>query len=138
MPFVVDASVAVSWLMPDERDKIAEAAWTRIANDRAMVPAVWWFEVRNALIVGERRGRLDGEKTAEALRLVKGLPIAIDTEVDEDVLMRLARTLRLTVYDAAYLELAVRRKLPLATLDDALAAASKAELVELIGYDIAE
>lgn len=132
MPFVVDASVVACWLMPDERHPIAGAAYARIAADSAVVPALLWFELRNLLIVNERRGRLDSVKTAQALRLVRALPIAIDTAVEEDALMRLARAHRLTVYDAAYLELAQRRGLPLATLDAALTIAARAEAVPLI------
>ena len=133
MPFVVDASVAASWLLPDERHVVAEAAYKRIAHEQAVAPALWWFELRNMLIVNERRGRLDSVKTARALRLLRALPVAIDTGVEEDTLMQLARRHRLTVYDAAYLELALRERLALATLDAALAAAARAEAVSLIG-----
>jgi predicted nucleic acid-binding protein len=133
MPFVVDASVAACWLMPDERHPVAEAAYGRIAHDSAVTPVLLWYELRNIFIVSERRGRLDVTKTARALRLLKGLPVTIDTNVDEDALMHLARQHRLTVYDAAYLELALRKGLELATLDAALAAAARAETVPLIG-----
>lgn len=84
------------------------------------------------LIVNERRGRLDTVKTTHALRLLRGLPIAIDADVEEEALMRLARTHRLTAYDAAYLELAQRKGLALATLDAALSIAVRAEAVPLI------
>jgi predicted nucleic acid-binding protein len=132
MPFVVDASVVACWLLPDERHPIAAAAYKRIAVDSAVVPALLWFELSNLLIVNERRGRLDPPKTAQALRLIRALPISIDTKVEGDALMRLARTHRLTAYDAAYLELAQRRGLPLATLDVALTSAARAEAVPLI------
>ena len=132
MPFVVDASVIACWLLPDERHPIAAAAYARIAVDPAIVPALLWFELRNLLIVNERRGRLDPVKTDHALRLVRSLPITTDADVDEDALMRLARTRRLTVYDAAYLELAQRKGVPLATLDVALSTAARAEAVPLI------
>jgi predicted nucleic acid-binding protein len=133
MPFVVDASVVACWLLPDERHPIAAAAYTRIAVDSAVVPALLWFELRNLLIVNERRGRLDPAKTTQALRLIRGLPVIVDTDAEEDALMRLARAHRLTVYDAAYLELAQRRGLSLATLDVALSSAARAEAVSLIG-----
>jgi predicted nucleic acid-binding protein len=133
MSFVVDASVAACWLLPDERHPVADAAFTRIANDQATAPGLFWFELRNMFIVNERHGRLDSAVTAQALRLLRTLPIAIDANAEEDVLMRLARTHRLTVYDAAYLELAHRRGLALATLDAALATAARAEAVPLIG-----
>lgn len=133
MPFVVDASVAACWLMPDERHPVAEAAYERIAHDPAVTPGLWWYELRNMLIVNERRGRLDAAKTARALRLLKGLPVTTDTAVEEEPLMQLTRQHRLTVYDAAYLELALRKGLALATLDAALATAARAETVPLIG-----
>jgi predicted nucleic acid-binding protein len=133
MPFVVDAAVAACWLLPDERHPVAELAFRMIASDQAIAPSIWWFELRNVLVVNERRGRLESAVTAQALRLLRALPITIDSNVDEDLLMRLARTHRLTVYDAAYLELAQRQGLALATLDAALAKAARAEAVPLIG-----
>ena len=87
------------------------------------------------LIVNERRGRLDSAKTARVLRLLRGLPVAIDADVEEEALMQLARRHRLTVYDAAYLELSLRKGYPLATLDAALSIAVQAERVPLIGDD---
>jgi predicted nucleic acid-binding protein len=133
MPFVVDASVVACWFMPDERHPVAEAAYRRVARDPAVAPVLWWYELRNMLIVSERRGRLDSDKTAHVLRLLKGLPVAVDVDVEKDVLMQLARRHRLTVYDAAYLELAVRRNYPLATLDAALSTAARTERIALIG-----
>jgi predicted nucleic acid-binding protein len=133
MPFVVDASVAACWFMPDERHPIADAAYRRIAHDSAVTPVLWWYELRNMLIVNERRARLDSAKTARVLQLLSGLPVAIDADVEEEALMQLARRHRLTVYDAAYLELALRQRHPLATLDAALSIAARAERVPLIG-----
>ena len=118
MPFVVDASVAVCWFIPNERHPIS---------------VLWWYEIRNVLMVNERRGRLDNEKTARVLRLLRGLPVAMDTDVEEEALMQLARRHRLTVYDAAYLELALRKGYRLATLGAALANAARAEGVPLLG-----
>ena len=133
MPFVIDASVALCWLMPDERDAVALAAYARLSADTAIVPALFWFEVRNVLVINERRGRLDPAKTSHALRVLKPLPITSDSEINEDSLLRLAKSHRLTVYDAAYLEIAQRRGLALATLDVALAKAARAEAVPLLG-----
>jgi hypothetical protein len=70
MPFVVDASVAVCWFMLDERHPVAEAAYQRMAHDPAVAPALWWYELRNVLIVNERRGRLDRAQTGHVLRLL--------------------------------------------------------------------
>jgi predicted nucleic acid-binding protein len=85
------------------------------------------------MLVNERRGRLDKSKTARALELLKGLPVVIETDVEEDALMQLARRHQLTAYDAAYLELALRKGHPLATLDSRLATAARAEKAPLIG-----
>jgi len=137
MPFVVDASVAACWLLPDELHPVADAAWRRIARVPAFAPVLWCVELRNMLIVNERCGRLDSAKTTHALRLLKELPVTIDAEIEEDVLMRLARTHRLTAYDAAYLELARRKGLVLATLDAALSIAARAEGVPLIDPGVA-
>ena len=118
--------------MPDERAEIADAAYARLTADAAVVPALFWLEVRNALVINEGRGRLDAAKTNQALRLLKALPITTDADMDEDALLRIARTHRLTVYDATYLEIALRRSLALATLDATLAKAARAEAVHLI------
>jgi predicted nucleic acid-binding protein len=133
MPFVVDASVAASWLLPDEGHPTATAAYSRLRTDRALVPSLWWFEIRNIFVMSERRGRLDSEKTRKALSLLESLPIQQDIEPDEAVVLRLARQHRLTVYDAAYLELAQRENVALATLDAELARAASNENIDLIG-----
>jgi predicted nucleic acid-binding protein len=133
MPFVIDASVTASWLLPDETDARAERAYALLDTDSAVVPGIWWFELRNVFIINERRGRIDREKTERALGLLAGLPIQLDHAAEETALLSLARRHHLTAYDAAYLELAQRQGLPLATLDDALTRAAQAENVALIG-----
>lgn len=135
MPFVIDASVVACWVLPDERHPVAERAWREIAVDCALAPTLWWYELRNVMIVNERRGRLDSARTTRALQLLGELPITIDNEVDDATLMLLARRHRLTVSDAAYLELALRKALPLATLDTALAKAARAESAPLLGEE---
>ena len=84
------------------------------------MPSLWWFEVRNTLIVNERRGRLTEADTAEFLCVLSRLAIAIDRMPDEAEILSLARRHRLSVYDASYLELAMRLRVPLATLDHQL------------------
>ncbi len=133
MPFVVDASMAASWLLPDEKRPEASRAYARLADDEALVPYLWWYEIRNLFIIAERRGRIDSEQTRVALSLLSRLPIKFDHESLESALLYLAREHRLTAYDAAYLELAARYTLPLATLDHALAVAARAEKITLIG-----
>ena len=125
MSFVVDASVTAAWCFSDESQALADAALDELRKHGAVAPAIWWFEVRNLLIIGERRGQIDLQGTAVFLRDLAGLHITIDADLDEAVVLTLARDHRLTVYDAAYLELATRAGLPLATLDRSLAAAAR-------------
>jgi predicted nucleic acid-binding protein len=133
MPLVVDVSATLGWYFLDEITPTAEAARRNLVLGGAVVPALWWFEVRNTLIVGERRGRLDAIQTSEILAQIEALPISRDREPDSEAVLALARAHRLTVYDAAYLELALRADLPLATLDRQLAAAARAVRVPLLG-----
>jgi predicted nucleic acid-binding protein len=107
-------------------------AFTRIRGDEAIVPSLWWFEVRNILVVNERRKRITEFDTDNFLKQISHLAVRTDRIPDEAAVLRLARTRRLTVYDAAYLELAHRENLPLATLDAHLARAARAENVLLI------
>jgi predicted nucleic acid-binding protein len=93
---------------------------------------LWWYELRNVLVVGERQGRQTERETARFLRSTSRLAITMDAAPNEIQVLTLARCHRLTVYDAAYLELAGREALPLATLDEELAAAARAEQVTLI------
>ncbi len=127
MPFVIDASIVAAWALLDEDSSRATEALERLRVDPALAPALLFFEVRNVLLVNERRGRLTEAQSAEFLRALSRLPIRIDQSPDETQLMMLARRHRLTVYDAAYLELALRERLPLATLDARLDAAMRAE-----------
>jgi len=132
MAFVLDASTAIAWAL-NEADQRAALASVRIKTDHALVPALWWFELRNALLINERRGRITEPQTARFLRAVSRLPIDVDTMPDESGVLTQARRHRLTVYDAAYLELAMRAALPLASLDGPLGAAAQAEGLSLIG-----
>ena len=132
MPFVVDASVVVAWAL-QEIHPTATLALARIENDQALVPALWWFEVRNGLVINERRGRIREARTSQFLQELAHIDVLIDVTPIETQVLTLARRHRLTVYDAAYLDLALRQGLPLATLDMPLAAAARAEGVPLIG-----
>ena len=132
MPFVLDASIAACWAFEDEDYPAAALALERIRTDEARVPSLWWFEVRNTLIVNERRGRLAEADTAAFLRGLSRLGVTVDRSPDESAVLTLARKHRLTVYDASYLELAQRETLPLATLDTDLARAARAETVPLL------
>jgi predicted nucleic acid-binding protein len=132
MPFVLDASIAACWAFQDEDHLHAELAFDRIRTDEALVPSVWWFEIRNILVVNERRRRITESDTASFLRYLSHLALRIDRIPDETAILRLARTHRLSVYDASYLELAQREGISLATLDIDLANAAHSESVPLI------
>ena len=132
MSFVLDASVAACWAFEDEDHPTATLALERIRSDQARVPSLWWFEVRNTLIINERRGRLAEADTAAFLRGLSRLGVTVDRLPEEAGVMTLARKHRLTVYDASYLELAQRETLPLATLDADLIRASREENLSLI------
>jgi predicted nucleic acid-binding protein len=133
MPFVLDASIAACWAFDDEDHPVAALALERVRTDEARVPSLWWFEVRNTLIVNERRGRLTESDTRAFLRGLVRLRVTLDRSPKEGDVLALARHRGLTIYDAAYLELARREGAPLATLDAALATAARAELVPLLG-----
>jgi predicted nucleic acid-binding protein len=132
VPFVVDASVSAAWGLANESSPVADAADARLETDVALVPRIWWYEVRNLLLVNERRQRITEADSATFLRLLSSYPIEIDAREDEAAIFRLAREYRLSFYDAAYLELARRQDVPLATLDKALAAAARGLGVPLL------
>jgi predicted nucleic acid-binding protein len=133
MPLVIDASVVAAWHFPDQRSAEGDAILARLESDRAHMPALWWFEVRNVLLIGERRGRTAREHTEPFLNFLRGLPIELAPLPDELAVLGLARRHQLSFYDATYLELAQRQRIALATLDRALSRAAVTEGVPLIG-----
>lgn len=125
--FVLDGSITIAWLFEDEADAYAEAVEDSLIESTAVVPSLWYLEVANGALIGERRKRTTEAKVTKFLSLLKSLPIAADEETATQAwqeTLQLARTHKLSVYDAAYLELAMRRGLTLATLDEALMAAA--------------
>lgn len=135
MSFVIDASVALAWCFADEVSPVADAALDRLANEEALVPSIWPFEVANGLRTAERRGRLDLADLARIRELLISLPIqveAIDLGVALGDVSDLARSLNLTAYDAAYLALAARRGVALATIDESLKRACNTAGVKLV------
>jgi len=132
--FILDNSVAMVWGFDDEADPYAESLLDLMPTARAYVPTLWPLEVANVLLVGERRKRITPADTAAFLALLGTFPITVDDETTVRAwseTLSLARAQGLSVYDAAYLELAMRRGLPLATLDDKLKAAAQAVGVSL-------
>lgn len=133
MPFVLDASVTAAWCLRDETAREADAALDRLLDDEAVAPSLWWFEVRNILVVSERRGRIEPADTDTFLSDLALLPIRVEGVPNGRQVVALARKHGLTAYDAAYLELAVRLGAPISTLDRALAGAARAEGLDFVG-----
>ena len=129
---VVDASVVISWLLDDENEPLAYEALERLVEEGAIVPELWHLETRNALLVAERRGRLSGQEVGERLGELNDLPIRTDREPSLQSAFELARSHELTIYDATYLDLAMRHGAELATLDRALNRAAVAEGVAFL------
>lgn len=130
---VADCSAFLPLCFEDESSVIADRLIDEIAARGALVPAIWWYEIRNVLVVNERRGRITPEQSDEFLQLLGQLPIAVVLEQDHAAVVDLAREFRLTVYDAAYLALAKARDVPLVTLDRELLRAAQELGVALIG-----
>jgi predicted nucleic acid-binding protein len=136
MAFVLDASVTACWAFDDEDHPVAAQALERLRTDQGVVPALWWFEVRNTLVVNERRGRIGAADSATFLRAIGQLRITTDCNPEEASVLALARTHVLSVYDASCLELALRENAPLATLDRDLIRAAKAERAALVAAPV--
>lgn len=137
--FVLDASMSLAWGFEDETDSLARAILRRLRDSEAVVPPIWSFEVANGLLIGERRQRVSRAEVSRFLDVLGGLPIVIDS-VDGShqafgPVSTLAREQGLSAYDASYLELALRRGLPLATLDRRLRDAATRLTVPLVGSD---
>jgi predicted nucleic acid-binding protein len=124
MPLVIDTSSVMAWLMPDETG--ADLLALLAAYDDVTVPQLFWVEVRNALLMAERRKRLSAPGVEELVQKLDDLGLTMDTAPDSSHLLSLARTYGLSAYDALYLELALRRKATLATSDAKLALAARA------------
>jgi len=127
--FVLDCSIAIAWCFENQRDRYTDAVLVALKADEALVPALWPLEIVNVLLVAERRRQLRHADATRFLALVSELPIEVDrapTLREARELLALGREQRLSAYDAAYLYLATRDRLPLATRDAALRAAMRA------------
>jgi predicted nucleic acid-binding protein len=133
---VLDSSATLAWIYSDETTDAIRAVFDQVADAGAVVPALWRLEVANSLTVAVRRNRIDAEFRRAALADLALLDIATDQHTNGQAwteTLHLADRYRLTLYDAAYLELAQRRKFPLATLDQELRAAAQAAGVNALG-----
>ena len=123
MPFVLDSSVALSWVLPDEFNPALDRLCDRLSDDVALVPPIWPLEIGNALLVAVKRGRLTTRDLHRLTTALRALPVGIDTASTArslDETLSLAQRYNLTTYGASYVELAQRRDVALATLDDRL------------------
>jgi predicted nucleic acid-binding protein len=132
MAIVLDASIVAVWALADESSPLAIQAATRLKSEAGFVPRIWWYEIRNLLLVNERRQRISPNDSLAFLTLLSSFPIQFDQLFEEEPIFRLARQFRLSFYDAAYLELAQRHGIPLATLDKALQAAAISAGISLL------
>jgi|SRR6266851_4280142 len=134
--FVLDASVAVAWCFEDESTKFTESVLRLLEEGaEALVPSIWPLEIANALLVAERRRRIALARATALLQQIAGLPISvlpIDAKQAFEQILSVARQQSLSEYDAAYLDLALRRGLPLATLDGEMRRSAKATGVALV------
>lgn len=133
--FVVDCSLAVTWLFTEEATPESDGVLSRLASEAAVVPGWWYLELTNVIALAERRGRVTVAKSEAFLQALRRIEIEVDEEGAAQAVTRvlpLCRATGLTGYDAVYLELALRRKLPLATLDAALREAARRLGVEVL------
>jgi len=133
---VIDASLALSWCFPDESTSYSKSVLSVLELDtEAVVPSLWLLEIVNTMVVAERRKRITYEQAEEFLDALDGLDVIVeptDSSLAFNDVYALARQHNLTAYDAAYLELAIRKGLPLASLDEALKKAALASNVKLV------
>lgn len=136
MSLVLDSSVTLAWVYGDETTEPVSQVFDLLSQSGAWVPQLWRLEVAHVLEMGVRRNRHDSDFRDATLADLAQLPIQVDGETDNQAwgaTLRLAQRHQLTLYDAAYLELALRRSLPLATLDKDLRRAASAEKVRRLG-----
>ncbi|MGD8387222.1 MAG: type II toxin-antitoxin system VapC family toxin [Desulfobacteraceae bacterium] len=135
--FVVDNSVVMAWCFLDENNALADTALDTLTHASAFVPSIWPLEVVNVLLVAERRKRIRVAESVRFLELLGQLPIRVEMEPAEQrmgELLQLARDHTLSSYDASYLDLAMRRGLPLATVDHELVRAAQDRHVPLFSH----
>jgi len=134
--FVLDSAVALTWCFEDERTPETQLLLQRVVESGAIVPVLWPLEVLNALATAERRRRLDRDSRHTLARSLKELPIRLDLDSAAAAwtdTAALAERHQLTLYDASYLELAIRLGLPIGTLEEALRKAAQTLDVPVLG-----
>lgn len=133
--FVIDNSVVMSWCFKDESSRYADTILDSLVESTALVPSIWPLEVVNVLLVAERRNRLSEADSIRFITLLSQLPISVEQVQPESVrieILALAREHKLSSYDASYLNLAMSKGLPIATLDKGLRSAAKKAQVPIL------
>jgi predicted nucleic acid-binding protein len=136
MPFVVDASIAAAWFLPDERNEAADRVMSELARSPGCTPSLFWFEIRHLFLMAERRGRLAPTEAAMSMAQLRSFPISDEGSGNDSLILALASRHRLSGYDASYLGLAVAEQLALATLDKRLRAAAQAERLPVLPEEV--
>ena len=134
-PFVLDCSVTMSWCFSKETTKQTLSVRDRLLQTHCIVPSIWSLEVNNVLWAAIRNKKISDLQATRFRYLLKSIPIQIDyqaSELDQNVIFELSKKFNITCYDAAYLELALREKLALATLDKPLSKAAKSASITLL------
>ena len=133
--FVVDNSIVMAWCFEDEANDYTDAIQDLLIDNKAFVPPIWPLEVANVLLVAERRKRISKADSGHFIALLSQLPIEVEPTDSDRVFhdtLSLARQYQLSSYDASYLEMAIRKGMPIATLDKAIIRAAKRIQVEII------
>lgn len=131
---MVDASVALAWCFPDEANEYADGVLVALEGRAVIVPSIWALEITNAVLVAERRKRVKQPDLRRFVELLRGLTIVEQSQTVADTVrdvLSLAREYDLSAYDAAYLDVAVRQRAPLATLDSALQKAGRSAGIKI-------
>jgi predicted nucleic acid-binding protein len=133
--FVIDASVVMTWCFKDGVSRYADSILDSLEHFTAITPCIWPLEVGNVLLVAERKNRLSEAASIRFVALLSELPISVDQEPPERTIKEifaLAREHKLSTYDASYLDLAMKKGIPIATLDGRLISAAKRSNVSIM------
>jgi len=133
MSFVLDASIASAWFLPDEQNDTADELMDELKVTAAFIPSLFWFEIRNLFLMAERRGRLDVGDASLLLKQLRCFPLRDLDIINDEMVFDLARRHSLSAYDASYLALAHQMRLPLATADRKLISAVRQEGIIALG-----
>lgn len=133
MSFILDASIAAAWFLPDEQNDAADQLMAELRSTTGLVPGLFWFETRNLFLVAERRGRLRSGEALLVMTQLRAFAIEEAGSGGDARVLDLANRHSLSGYDASYLALAIESSLPLATADRRLAAGARSEGVTLLG-----